>query len=210
MDGEVRGFSAGGIIDGLFLLVDDETGTFWHHVSGEAVYGPRVDLALETFAIEVTTAAAAQLAEPDLAVSLSTGIGVLGGIFAWSIGDPYREGGALPSLFTPLMISRGDERLPRMEGGLGVVVGEVCEDDGSAHMNARVNARALHRRTKLFRTRRYFFSCCCVHFFSAVLFRVGFLFLARATDALHARRFDHFWAKQHSGRCERVRACAWM
>ena len=34
-------FSAGGLFNGLVLLIDDETRTYWDHITGEAVHGPR-------------------------------------------------------------------------------------------------------------------------------------------------------------------------
>jgi len=37
---QVHHFSAGGLYNGLVLLIDDETRTYWDHITGEAVHGP--------------------------------------------------------------------------------------------------------------------------------------------------------------------------
>ena len=40
IDGKIHHFEAKGLYDGLSLLVDYESETWWDHVTGEAVYGP--------------------------------------------------------------------------------------------------------------------------------------------------------------------------
>ena len=40
IDGVTHTFAEHGLYDGLFLMRDEETGTFWDHLTGEAVYGP--------------------------------------------------------------------------------------------------------------------------------------------------------------------------
>ena len=47
IDGVTHTFAEHGLYDGLFLMRDEETGTFWDHLTGEAVYGPRVGTVLE-------------------------------------------------------------------------------------------------------------------------------------------------------------------
>jgi hypothetical protein len=40
VNGEVHHFENRGLYDGLSTLWDEETGSIWNHISGEAVYGP--------------------------------------------------------------------------------------------------------------------------------------------------------------------------
>jgi hypothetical protein len=37
VDGEVHTFTEQGLYDGLFLIYDEESGTRWNHMTGEAV-----------------------------------------------------------------------------------------------------------------------------------------------------------------------------
>ena len=40
IDGTVHAFAEHGLYDGLFLMRDEESGTYWDHMTGDAVYGP--------------------------------------------------------------------------------------------------------------------------------------------------------------------------
>ena len=55
VDGDVHRFAEHGLYNGLFLLRDEESGTFWDHMTGEAVYGPLVGSALEVSNLMQTT-----------------------------------------------------------------------------------------------------------------------------------------------------------
>ena len=55
VEGELRWFSEHGLYDGLFLRRDEETGTFWDHMTGDAVYGPDVGQSLEVQNLRQTT-----------------------------------------------------------------------------------------------------------------------------------------------------------
>jgi len=114
-------FSAGGLSDGIVVVVDDESGTYWNTFTGEAMAGARVGETLATFPIEVTTAAAASRIEPGLEVALSDpGIaGTLFGAFTTTAldgDDPW-----LPPQFGRTILDP-DARLPAMDEGLGVVI----------------------------------------------------------------------------------------
>lgn len=41
-------FETVGLYDGLFVMQDVDSKTLWNHITGEALYGPRVGSALET------------------------------------------------------------------------------------------------------------------------------------------------------------------
>lgn len=41
VDGETYDFESRGLYDGVSLLWDRETGSYWHHITGECLHGPR-------------------------------------------------------------------------------------------------------------------------------------------------------------------------
>lgn len=69
IDDRVHHFSAGGLYNGLVLLVDDESLTWWDHITGEAVHGPRAGRRLDVWPLHYTTVAAALRDDPSLTVS---------------------------------------------------------------------------------------------------------------------------------------------
>ena len=58
IDGQIRNFSAGGLYNGLVLMIDDETHTYWDHVTGEAVHGPDAGKQMAFDSLGITTLAA--------------------------------------------------------------------------------------------------------------------------------------------------------
>lgn len=121
LDGALYHFSAGGLYDGLILLIDDETKTYWDHITGEAVHGPLVGARLETWPLEITTVETASKRYPDLRVALSSPS--LWARFAsgMQVRMTSRDQGFLPPGFRGTM-GETDPRRPEMDKGLGVVV----------------------------------------------------------------------------------------
>ncbi len=116
MDGQIHHFSAGGLYDGLVLLIDDETKSYWDHITGECVHGELAGRRMENWGIAMTTVAAAMKTEAGLPVFVSRPP-LLARFLAWG---QRMLGDRLPSGFHKTM-GRKDERLPAMEMGLGVV-----------------------------------------------------------------------------------------
>ena len=125
-------FAVGGMINGLALMWDHETGTYWDHITGEAVHGPLKGERLDVWGIEITTVAAA-LAEyeaPEL--HRSTNASFLANLMSKLTGSDinmvHNGGGRLSRLMTLLGFRRTmpevDDRLPEMTQGLGIFVGE--------------------------------------------------------------------------------------
>lgn len=113
-------FQVGGLYDGVAILIDDETGTYWNHITGEAVYGPLAGAQLDVWSLEMTTVAAATAQEPELRVVRSQQRPIFRRAMQfgqWLFGKT----GYLPKLFTQTMAPE-DPRLSRMTMGLGVVV----------------------------------------------------------------------------------------
>ena len=72
IDGEVHWFAEQGLYDGLFLMKDEESETYWDHMTGEAVYGPHVGKSLAVDAgLVQTTVGQVLKTSPDALVTLS-------------------------------------------------------------------------------------------------------------------------------------------
>lgn len=122
IDGEVHTFSEHGLYDGLFLLMDQESGTFWDHMTGEAVYGPLVGSSLPVETLRQTTVAqilgedeGTQIALSDRELASSEELkldGLLGQIR-----------GRLSSFFSGT-VEEEDDRRPTMDLGLGLWGGD--------------------------------------------------------------------------------------
>ncbi len=122
--GEIHHFSAGGLYNGLVLLVDDESQSYWDHISGRALHGPLQGASLPTWPIRMTSASAARRSSPELQL-LRSQIGLKGRLMGWVAGKSVHGRGVLPPGFRSTM-GEADPRLAAMAHGLGVVLGEVA------------------------------------------------------------------------------------
>lgn len=123
VEGTVHNFSAGGLYNGLVLLVDDESESYWDHIRGLALYGPLRGVEMETFPLQVTNVRKALKEDPELQVSRSHPRATRR-LFGWMSRNTFRKKGLLPPGFRRTM-EEGDDRLPEMSHGLGVMVGGV-------------------------------------------------------------------------------------
>ncbi len=119
IDGELHHFSAGGLYNGLVLLVDDESGSYWDHITGECVYGPMKGAALPTWGIEMTNVRAELRRDKSTRVHVSEPT-LLGRVMGLGTRNAFRSGGILPPRFRGTM-AEVDPRLPKMAHGLGVI-----------------------------------------------------------------------------------------
>jgi len=113
-------FSVGGLHNGLMLLIDDETRTYWDHITGEALHGPRAGDRLESWSLPLTTVERALADEPWIQLARSRP-----GFFARILGRMHMTrffGRGLMPLWFHVTMEKKDRRRPRMENGLGVVV----------------------------------------------------------------------------------------
>jgi hypothetical protein len=117
-DGQVHWFSEHGLYDGLFLMRDEESGTFWDHMTGEAVYGPEVGRALEVGNLRQSTVAQTLREDGETLVALSErelrsdDDLKLDGLLA-------RVRGRLSDFFSNT-VEEEDSRRPTMDLGLGL------------------------------------------------------------------------------------------
>ena len=116
---DVHWFAEHGLYDGLFLMKDEETGTFWDHMTGKAVYGP---LAGESLAVEAglvqTTVEQVLRTTPDALITLSDR--------AIRTDDQMKVGGLVAGIGRRLggmfqaTVKAEDDRRPTMDLGIGV------------------------------------------------------------------------------------------
>ncbi|MFQ5985881.1 MAG: DUF3179 domain-containing (seleno)protein [Thermoplasmata archaeon] len=123
IEGRIYHFSAGGLYNGLVLLIDDETRTYWDHIRGLGLHGPLRGAQMETFPLEITNVRTALRSDRELTVSLSKPKRAAR-VFGWMSRHTFRRKGFLPPGFRRTMRGR-DDRLPEMTHGLGVMTGEV-------------------------------------------------------------------------------------
>ncbi len=114
LDGETYRFEWRGLYDGVSILWDEETGSIWHHVTGEALSGPMTGRSMSVFNLLQMTVERALAAYPDLAVAISDRE-IRGGGRARSVdGDPELSDRLRAT------IAAEDTRRPTMEIGLGL------------------------------------------------------------------------------------------
>lgn len=118
VDGQIYHFAEHGLYDGLFLMRDEETGTFWDHLTGEAVYGDLVGQSLEIQALEYSLAGQVLENYPDAVITFSDQ--------ALRQNDDLeldglleRTDGQLSGMFSSTVASE-DKRLPTMDLGIGI------------------------------------------------------------------------------------------
>ncbi len=112
--------SAGGLYNGLILLIDDETKSYWDHISGECVHGPLKGTKLDTWSMEISDVGRVRAAEPGLHIALSD-MGLKGKAAGAVMASTVHGKGLLPPRFRETM-GEGDPRLDRMAHGVGVIV----------------------------------------------------------------------------------------
>lgn len=105
----------------MILLIDDETRSYWDHITGKCVHGVSSGSELPNWPIEMTTVASIKEKEPDLPVYVSK-LPFFGRIMLWMEG---MISGRLPPMFRRTM-SDVDDRISEMEIGLGVIDGEAA------------------------------------------------------------------------------------
>lgn len=113
IDGRVHHFESRGLYDGLSLLWDAESNSWWNHVTGEAVYGPLKGTVLPISNLLHMTVQEALDEYPDIAIAISDR----------EIRDEWsprtRKGSRLSAFFRRTM-GIEDDRVERMDIGLGI------------------------------------------------------------------------------------------
>ena len=122
IEGRVHQFRPGGLYNGLIMLQDDETNTYWNHISGEAMYGPLLGKQLEPFNLDITTVKAESQRSNPAPVHLSK-LKLMDRIFTWTFHRRKKIAGkGLIPFFFKWAMPEVDGRLPKLEQGLGVMI----------------------------------------------------------------------------------------
>lgn len=117
IDGEVHHFEARGLYNGLFLMWDRESESYWNHVTGESVHGPLAGTRLPIANLLHTTVEQALAADPDLPIAISDQAA------GRRMRGPFRSVlERIPILRQAFRatIDQEDTRRPTMDVGLGV------------------------------------------------------------------------------------------
>ena len=122
IDGVTLTFAEHGIYDGLFLMRDAETGTFWDHLTVEAVYGPGVGTTLEVANLLHSRVDQTLENRPGALIALSDR-GIRTDEDMQPRGLLARVRGGLNRMFSST-IEEEDARLATMDIGLGLWHGE--------------------------------------------------------------------------------------
>ena len=120
INGRLHQFAAYGLYDGLFLMGDHETISYWNHITGECLYGELKGAQLATGSLHYLTAAQTVAAYPEAQIAISTTLKWWQRLFAWfQRKSTSRAQGFLPPGFSGTM-GQSDSRRPQMDMGLGV------------------------------------------------------------------------------------------
>lgn len=133
IDGQLLHFEFRGLFNGVSLLWDRETGSYWHHVTGKALDGPMKGRQLPMYNLLLATADQALEGDPDLSVAISDREIRKGS--RWS---PLTDRVGMLSDRLRRTIRGEDPRRPEMDIGLGVWTNdaqryfpmEVVNDEG--------------------------------------------------------------------------------
>jgi hypothetical protein len=118
IDGKLYHFAPRGLYNGLILLGDDETNSYWDHITGKCVHGKMAGQQMLVFPIVQTTVKIALQNWSDLNIAISKPP------FLMKLINPimkkvHSKGGMPPGFMKT--INRLDTRLPKMESGLGII-----------------------------------------------------------------------------------------
>ena len=119
VSGKTHHFSSKGMYNGLVLLGDQESGSYWDHITGECVTGQLKGYKLEEFPLLQMNVAQALLSFPDIQVAISKltfAPRMIAFFMEWS---RKSKRGFLPPVFKKTM-GKEDKRRPLMDTGLGV------------------------------------------------------------------------------------------
>jgi hypothetical protein len=124
VDGQRLHVSAGGLSNGVVILRDDETGSYWNSFTGEALVGPLAGKSMEAFSVKRMRAGEARATQPDL-VLLRAPTSAYGRVWSSLVNSLTRTPeGYMPSFFRKSFDrEREDPRRRELELGLGVVAG---------------------------------------------------------------------------------------
>jgi len=126
VEGRVHHFRYAGLYNGLALVRDQETSSFWSHYTGECVHGRHRGARLEPFSpIRQMTAEQALERYPEAELGLASP-GLFARVFSRLMQvSALKPKGSIPPHFYRT-IDEPDRRRPRLDMGLGVTCGDAA------------------------------------------------------------------------------------
>lgn len=124
VDGKVLHFGSNGVENGVGVISDRESWSLWEPMTGECTEGPHEGRSLEVWPVRPTTVAAARRERPGLELSLTN----CRSLTSWLVQKTWprvldNRRGFIPPPFFRTMAGRIDDRMHRLELGLGVMLG---------------------------------------------------------------------------------------
>ncbi|MDX2141389.1 MAG: DUF3179 domain-containing (seleno)protein [Chloroflexota bacterium] len=132
-------FSARGVYDAMILLGDDETNSYWDHLSGLCVYGPSSGKQLKRLSnLLHSTAQRALVSHPGIQVALSV---LSAEQQTEALDDDAWRQEAQPEWSARMLstLAHDDHRLPRLDIGLGVWAGRTSRYYPISHLHGANN-----------------------------------------------------------------------
>lgn len=125
VNGTMLHFEVKGVYNGMVLMMDKETGSYWDHITGVCIHGIHKGYQLEVLHSHLVLTAAELVQHYPNSVY---GLPKLNFLQRWFGSQQYhiatvKKGGFLPPFFRKSM-QKNDDRLPEMEMGLGVWEGK--------------------------------------------------------------------------------------
>lgn len=127
VNGKPERFGPRGLFNGLALLGDYTTNSYWDHITGECVHGPLqgAQLPFSPFSLRYVTVAGALATAPDAQIAFSTGMPLKGRFLKFATPWMHRIlGNRLPPHFRRT-VGEEDTRRERMDLGLGLWQGKT-------------------------------------------------------------------------------------
>lgn len=150
MKDKVLHFRPYGVLNGLVILIDEETSSLWDHITGEAIDGSLKGYKLDVFPVLMTTVESALIQNPEIKILISR----YSSIQKWVAEKLYPHfihvQVWLPFFFRWTMQADPDPRLPEMTQGLGVICsGETKYYPFAAIPTEGLNDRWLNRTLRI-------------------------------------------------------------
>lgn len=109
-------------MNGLVILIDQETHSLWDHITGEAIEGPLKGQQLDVWSVQMRTVQTALNEYPDITISLSSNHSFHKRLAQILYPKFIHVKVWLPFFFRWSMQSDVDPRLPELAQGLGIIL----------------------------------------------------------------------------------------
>lgn len=121
VNGKTHRFGVRGLYNGLLLMGDYETGSYWDHITGTCLHGPLKGYQLEIHPLLHMNVAQALAQWPEVHVAISSELNLMQRLLSFFMVPLYRSKWAIfpPVVFKKTM-GKEDTRRKRMDLGLGV------------------------------------------------------------------------------------------